>query len=211
MFRLLVALLFLLPQRPLPGDELVARVGQTYGRMRDFSAEFVQISRGFSNQTIQERGHVYLKSGKRGRFEYEVPKKEVHYSDGNTFTIFIPKPINQAWQVPISKMDSERYMVLQIVGSRESPWKNQFERYITGQDEPFRPGNRVVRMYPRDKDLREVRIEVDPMTYWIYGVAFTYANGEGSEFRFSNINTTTPLPDSLFKFEPPPGAEIVKE
>ena len=209
MSSLLIALIFLLPQQRVSATDLIARVSETYGRMRGFSAEFVQISQDFSNQTIQERGHVYLKSPRKGLFEYVAPKKESHYLDGKTFIRFIPQPINQAWQMPISRLDSERSIVLQIVGNRESPWNDQFEEFREGQDKPFRPGNRVVRMLPRNKDLKEVRVEVDPTNYWIYSVAFTYASGVGSEFRFSNISTAA-LPDSLFEFKLPAGAVIVK-
>jgi outer membrane lipoprotein-sorting protein len=65
-------------------------------------------------------------------------------------------------------------------------------------------------MTPKDKDLREVRTEIDPKTYWIHSIAFTYATGENSEFRFTRMNTK-PLEESLFRFVPPPGVVIVRE
>ena len=208
MSSLLVALLFL----PLPQSSpsaFIARVSETYGRMKDFSAEFVQISQDFSNQTRQSRGHVYLKSERKARFEYESPVKKLEISDGKTFTIFEPV-IGQARQWPISKVDSERFVVLQIVGNRESPWKDQFERYESGREKPLIPGNVVVVMTPRNKDLREVRVEVDPKTYWIHSLAFTYASGDRSEFRFTDIKTT-PRDESFFKFVQPPGVELVTD
>jgi outer membrane lipoprotein-sorting protein len=208
MSRLLVALILLLAQRP-GAPALIGTVSETYGRMKDFSAEFVQISKDLSNQTHHERGLVYLKSGRKARFEYESPEKVTEISDGKTFTRFVPA-IKQALQMPISKMGGERFLVLQIVGNRESPWKDQFEKYVEGLDQALIPGNRVVRMTPKDKDLREVRTEIDPKTYWIHSIAFTYATGENSEFRFTRMNTK-PLEESLFRFVPPPGVVIVRE
>ena len=68
MSRLLFALLFLLPQQPLPVDDLIRRVSDTYGRLKDFEADIEQIQQFSSNHKEHLRGHVYLKSGKKGAF-----------------------------------------------------------------------------------------------------------------------------------------------
>jgi chaperone LolA len=212
MTKVLFALLVLFPQQtqqPIGPSALVSRVSETYGRMRDFSAEFEQFTYELSNRTGHQRGHVYLKSGKKARFEYEIPEKKTEYSDGSTFTQYWPE-IKQAQQTPISKIDGGVFAVLQIVGNRESPWKDEFREFRQEGDKPLRAGNRVVRMIPRNKDLQEVRVEVDPSTFWIYSLSFTYASGDRSEFRFNNIKTTR-LDESLVKFVPPPGVEVVKE
>jgi outer membrane lipoprotein carrier protein len=211
MIKLLFALLAFVPQQQLGADGLVRRVSETYGRMKDFSAEFEQFTYEPSNRTGHQRGLVYLKSAKKARFEYQAPEKKTEVSDGKTFTQYWPE-IKQAQQLPISKVDGGVGAVLQIVGNRAAPWKDEFREYREGEDKPLRPGNRVVRMIPKNnKDLREVRVEIDPKTFWIYNLAFTYASGDRNEFRFSNIQTSTSLDESLFKFVPPPGVDVVKE
>jgi chaperone LolA len=210
MFGLVFALLLLLPQR-LGVDDLVDKVSYTYGRLDNFEADFEQITRDFSNQTSRQRGHVYLKSGKRARFDYLFPEEKQEYFDGKTRTIYIPAPISQARQMPITKDNDERLTIFQIVGNRESPWKDQFKEKRDLLEPPVvQQGNRVVRLIPKNKDLSEVIIEVDPSRFLIDRLAFTYMDGQRSEFIFRNIKTTK-LDDSLFKFTAPPGVEVVKE
>ena len=146
--RLVFALLLLVPQpqRPLLVDELVTRVSETYGRLKDFQAEIEQIQ-DYSNQPTRLRGHVYLKSGRRARFDYRSPREQSEYFDGKTYTLFEPQ-IGQARQTPISKADDEYLAILQIVGNPESPWKDQFREKQRLSQDPLTPGDQVVRLIP---------------------------------------------------------------
>ena len=209
MSRLVFALLLLLPQpQALLVDELVNRVSQTYGRLKDFQAEIEQIQY-YSNQRTTLRGHVYLKSGRRARFEYQSPKELSEYFDGKTYTRFEPV-IGQARQKAIGKADEEYLAILQIVGNPESPWKDQFGMKESLKQAPLTPGDQVVRLTPKNKNLKDVMIEVDPGSFLIHRLVFTYAGGERNEFRFKDIKTT-PLDIAMFTFNAPPGVVVIKE
>jgi outer membrane lipoprotein-sorting protein len=210
MSHLVFALLLLLPQpQNLLVDDLVNRVSQTYGKLRNFQAEIEQIQQFSSNRTDPLRGHVYLKSGRRARFDYESPRKMTEYFDGKTYTRFVPE-IDQARQKPMGKADEEYLAILQIVGNPESPWKDQFGTKQLLRQAPLQPGDRVVRLIPNNKNLGEVLIEVDPRSFMIHRLVFTYAGGGSNEFRFKDIKTT-PLEDELFKFKAPPRVTVIKE
>jgi outer membrane lipoprotein-sorting protein len=209
MSRLVFVLLLLLPQpQSLPVDDLVERVSQTYGRLKDFQAEIEQIQY-YSNQTSRLRGHVYLKSGRRARFDYQSPKELSEYFDGKTYTRFEPI-IGQARQKSMGKADEEYLAILQIVGNPESPWKDQFRRKEGLSQAPLTPGDQVVRLIPNNKNLKDVLIEADPRTFMIHRLVFTYAGGEQNEFRFKDIKTT-PLDVAMFTFKAPPGVTVIKE
>jgi len=205
---IILALLLVLPQSLSP-REIVDAVSAKYGRLDSFSADFEQASQEFSNQTHIDRGHVYLKTGRRGRFEYFSAKNElirVQYFDGKNVTDYNAL-FHQATQYSMNKADADLLSIIQVVGNRESPWKNQFERFTSA---PNNKGNSVVQLYPKNKDLSEVMIEVDP-NFFIVRLAFTRsADGQHNEFRFTNIKTT-PLDKSMFQFVAPPGVEVVKE
>jgi outer membrane lipoprotein-sorting protein len=172
MSQLLIALLFLLPQAGAP-SELVDQVSRTYGRLDSFSADVEQISEDSSNQRVVNRGHVYLKTGRRALFEYSEPQKIAEYFDGKKYTHYV-HAIGQAFQYPMNRADSDLLAIIQVVGNRETPWKNQFTRF----DEPApRQGNRVVILKPKNKDLTEVEIEVDPKTFFIVRLVIKTADG----------------------------------
>lgn len=206
----LALVLLLLPQSQslLVGD-LVNKVSETYGRLNSFEAEIEQIQQFSSNQTDHLRGHVYLKTGKRARFDYVSPRKKSEYFDGKTYTLFEPG-IGQARQKPIGKADDEYLAILQIVGNRESPWKDQFSEKRELKRAPLKQGDRVVQLIPRNKNLKDVVIEVDPGNFMIHRLVFTYSGGESNEFRFSDIKTAS-LDEGLFKFTPPPGVKVYPE
>jgi len=199
-----MALLFLLPQAGAP-SELLDQVSRTYGRLDSFSADVEQISENSSNQRVAQRGHVYLKKGNRALFEYSEPYKSWEYFDGKTYTSYVEVK-GQANQYPMNQADSDLLAIIQVVGKRETPWKNQFRQFV---EEP-RQGNRVLLLTPKNKDLTSVEIEVDPKTFFIVRMVIAMADGRRNQYRFTNIKTA-PLADSLFKFVKPPGVELIKE
>jgi outer membrane lipoprotein-sorting protein len=206
MAQFLFLLLVLLPQELAP-SEVVDRVSRNYGRLDSFSADFEQISQDSSNQKLVMRGHVYLKTGRRARFEYLSPEKKTEYFDGKNYTRYTPPPINQALVLPMGQADGDLLAIIQVVGNRETPWKNQFTRF----DEPApRQGNRVVILKPKNKDLTEVEIEVDPKTFFIVRLVIKTADGRRTQYKFSNISTAR-LADSLFKFVKPDNVELITE
>lgn len=208
---LLIAILLFLPQpQRLPVDELVNRVSETYGKLQDFSADFDQLQQDSLNQPARQVGHVDLKSRRRARFAYKWPREFFEYFDGKTYTRYTPQ-IKQAIQKPMGKADEEYLAILQIVGNRGSPWKDQFDQKIDTNEGPLmQQGNRVVRLIPKNKNLKDLLIEIDPANFMIHRFVFTYATGERNEFRFRDIKTTS-LDPALFIFKAPPQVVVIKE
>ena len=210
MSRFVFALLLLLPQsqpQRLDLEALVNKVSETYGKLKDLSADFEQIQKDSSNQGAHQWGHVYMKSGKKALFEYTKPRVLSECSDGKKYTKSSPF---QATRTSISKTDGERLALLQIVGSQESRWKDQFSQKEELRDAPLTPGDRVVRLTPKNKDVRDVTVEVDPRTFMIHRLVFRYVDDQLNEFRFKNI-TTSPVDPARFKCDVPPGVELIEE
>ena len=205
----IVVFLLLASQAAAPSSpkEFIDRVSSTYGRLNSFSADFEQISQEPSNQRMVQRGHVYLKTGKRARFEYLSPQIKTEYYDGKNLTVYSPE-IEQAQQYSMNQVDSDLLAIIQVVGNRETPWKNYFERYEESRG--VQGSNRVIRLLPKNKDLKSVEVEVDPAAFFIVRMVMTAVDGRRNEFKFTNIKTA-PLADSLFKFEAPPGVKVYKQ
>ena len=205
MSHLALVLLLILPQTRTP-SELVDQVSRTYGRLDSFSADFEQISEDSSNQRVVSRGHVDLKAGRKALFAYSEPQKKSEYFYGKTYIQYVPQ-INQALQYPIDQADSDLLAIIQVVGNRETPWKNQFREFRESAGDQ---GNRVLLLTPKNKDLKSVEIEVDPKTFFIVRMVIQSVDGQRNQFKFTNIKTA-PLPDSLFKFDGAArGVEVIK-
>jgi len=202
---LMAVLLSLLPQQPgLP--DIVDGVVRTYSKMNDFSAEFEQTTQDISNQRHTYRGLLYLKSGKKMLLEQTVPDHKFLYSDGKWATDY--KVGLQAERTPVGKTDDERLQLFQIPWNPE--WKNQFDPIDEPSNErPTTAGHRLVRLFPKKKDLPVILLEVDPKTFLIHRFRTTSPDGEINEFSFKGIKTTR-LDPSIFEFKAPPGVEVIE-
>ena len=146
---------------------------------------------------------------RRARFDYVSPREQSQFFDGKTYTLYEPE-IKQARQKPMGKADEEYLTILQIVGNRDAPWKDQFSEKQSLNQAPLNPGDPVVRLIPKNKNLKDVLVEVDPVNFMIHRLVFTYVGWSDNEFRFSDIKTA-PLDPALFVFKPPPGVKVIKE
>ena len=204
---ILVLSLFLLQPTPqdLTSSQVVDNISRNYARLTSLSAEFEQRLQNSSNQTVQSRGHVDLKKGRRARFVY--PDKQ-EFFDGKNYTQYTPSQKNGT-QIDMKRIDDDRLLIFLILGNSESQWKDQFVETATMKVQPQVAGNLVIQLVPRNKDLKDVVVEVDPRNFLIQRFVVTKADGERNDYRFTSIKTN-PLPDSLFEFKPGPEDLIVK-
>ena len=64
---------------------------------------------------------------------------------------------------------------------------------------------------PLDQQFDQVLLEVDPETGELADVRILQPGGIQLEYRFGNWQENLPLPDSLFRFQAPPGVAIVDQ
>jgi outer membrane lipoprotein-sorting protein len=207
----LVLTLFLLLPSPqssrVSPTELVSAVSDYYARLNSLSADFEQILKD-ANRTTRVRGHVYLKSKRRARFDYVNPVVKSDYFDGKTHTRYLPGDENAIREKMGDIGQDERLLIFLILGNRESSWKDEFNRKEAGTVPAMFPGNQVVKLFPNNTEsILDVLVEVDPATRLIHRFGFTRADKTYTEYVFTNIKTA-PLDDSLFQFKAPPGVKI---
>jgi len=188
-------------------NALVEGVERTFSRMKDFSADFIQIFEDSLNRKQQESGHLYLMRPRMMRWEYKNPEEKLFVSDGKTVYLYIPLD-RQVNKEAVRETFDDRMPLMFLLG--RSDLRKEFTRFELLNSKPFLQGTKVVRMYPRRKtDLTEVVMEVDPENYQIRRLLLAHADGSRSEFVFSNIRFDVGLRSSLFDFKAPPGVEVV--
>jgi outer membrane lipoprotein carrier protein len=210
-FILVAFLAFLQSSAPPKGvstNVLVDGVERSFARMKDLSADFVQFSQDSLNRKQQVSGHLYLMRPRMMRFEYKVPEETLWVSNGKNVYHYVPADRQVSIDAVRDTLD-DRIPLMFLLG--RSNLRAEFTQFDMLSTQPYVPGTKVLRMYPRRKtDLTEIVMEVDPASFQMRRLALTHSDGSRTEFVFSNIRTNTGLSQSLFNFKIPPGVEVIE-
>jgi outer membrane lipoprotein carrier protein len=226
---LLLALLLSLPVQ----DEAAIHVKSFEGRYR--AAKTLQatfLERYTENGAVvrTEAGTAFFRRPGKMRWEYEAPEKDLFLVDGKTAWFYVPAdrtatrvPAKQSadWRTPLALLAGE--MKVSRVCAHVDLAPN--ERALSENDVVLKCR---VKGAPRDdKDSRNsngeqdtlaapagsqnevVLFEIDRRTGELARLIVRQSAGVEVEFRFENWHLDPPLPESLFKFEPPAGVAIV--
>jgi outer membrane lipoprotein carrier protein len=199
---------FLMAMPPQDTSTLVEGVERNFKNMKDFSADFVQISQDQLNRKAEAAGHLYLKRSRMMRWEYKSPEEQYFVSDGKTVYFYVPadKQVNKE---AVKDTFDDRMPLMFLLG--RSDLRSEFKQFELLNTRPVFTGTKVVRMTPKRKtDLEELIMEVDPATFQIRRLLLSHMDGSRSDFIFSNIRTNTGLKESQFEFKVPPGVQVVE-
>lgn len=183
-------------------------VNRTYARMKDFSADFVQVEQNSLNRRREGAGHLYLKRPRMARYEYKVPEEQLWVSDGKVFNRYIPAD-KQVQQGQVTDGMDDRIPLMFLIG--RSNLRGEFRSFRQLTTKPVVEGDLVVQMVPsRKSDLTELTMEVDPASFLIRRLVLVHDDGTKMELLFSNIRVDSGLKDALFDFQPPAGVQVLK-
>jgi outer membrane lipoprotein carrier protein len=202
---LALALLVVLPH-PSPAangaEDLARRVEARHRRLVDMTARFVQRYRsGLIGQEIVERGTLSMKQPGRMLWEYRDPERKTFVSDGSTCWFYVPADR----QVVVRQQGGDKGVALELLSGRLDLLA-QFEPGL----ETTAAGKQRLRLIPRkpDPDISAVYLDVE-RDGRIRGIEILDTQENRSQFHFEDVRENVGLPDSLFRFETPPGVEVV--
>ena len=125
---------------------LIDGIEQKFSRMRDLSADFVQIYEDPLNRKQQESGHLYLRRVRMMRWEYKVPEEKLFVSDGKTLYLYLPEE-RQLHREGVRTAIDDRVPLMFLVG--KSNLRREFRRIELLQQKPVVDGTRVLRLFPK--------------------------------------------------------------
>jgi outer membrane lipoprotein carrier protein len=180
-----------------------------YNHIKTLKAQFSQTYQG-PGVSRAESGTLWLKKPGRMRWEYSQPRRKLFLSDSQTAYFYVPGE-RQARKASVKQLDDIRSPLRYLLG------KTKLEKELDGLSlapdvPPTTPGNMVLRGIPKGmKDrISEILLEVSP-GYLITRMLIRETDGTTTDFRFSGQEEDLPMPESLFRFVPPPGVEIIKQ
>lgn len=190
-------------------NRVVKDVERRYNSMQGLKATFVQVYRTDERAPArQETGTLYLKKPGKMRWEYERPEVKLFVVDGKRVFFYVPED-RQVTRMPVKESADLRTPLRFLLGRMNL--KREFRIEAATDVAPLDPGNPVLQLTPKRKDERftELILEVDPWNR-IRRLRITETDGTITEFRLSGEIPNPRLDNAMFKFEPPPGVEVVE-
>jgi outer membrane lipoprotein carrier protein len=191
----------------VPADAVIeARaVEEALNGLRGLVASFTQTveSAGLPRPQI-EKGTVYLLRPGRMRWEYDVPRGKLAIADGRKSYVFLPEE-RQVLVAPLDPQGTRNGVGLllnqvDLVGSFEISWG---------------PGT-VSGARPLLLKPRAPRAEYDALLlvtgpdHLVRALTIVEPLGSRVTYRFDRVRRVDTLDEKMFRFEPPPGVEIVE-
>ncbi len=193
------------PSETTASATLVARLQARYDETAGFRADFVQeVSSATLGQTLTSRGQVFFKKPGRMRWEFTDPR-QLLIADGSALWLYQPSE-RQVIKTPFQYAFSSQTPIsfLTGVGRLEEDFS------IMPQGE----SRSVHRLRLTPKQAAEavglLDIEVSKETFDILQALITDPLGNTTRVSFTNIDRETALGDDLFRFELPPGIDLVE-
>lgn len=189
--------------------EIARQTDEHYNRLKTFKTDFTENYQG-PGISRTERGTLWLKKPGRMRWEYREPREKLFLTDAHTAFFYVPGE-RQARKTPLRNLDDIRSPLRYLLG------KSRLEKELDGlsvaaDHAPARTGDTVLRGVPKTmKDrISEVLLEISP-GFQIDRIVIREIDGTTTDFVFSNTQENVPVEDSLFRFTPPPGVEVIEE
>jgi outer membrane lipoprotein carrier protein len=193
------------PERAQTAQEVAAALQAKYDQIRDFTADFTQqYESSVLRRKLTERGKVQVKKPGKMRWDYTAPEKKLFVSDGSRIYLWVPAD-NQVTASDVPKQDEATTAVLFLVG------KGNLTRDFKVSFSPGAPaGTHALRLEPRlpERDYDWLQIVIDQKTLQIRSLTAADRQGGQSTFELSNLKENVGIPDKVFTFKIPAGADV---
>src|SRR3954447_12471329 len=192
-------------QPPVSVDGVADDLDRHYNDLRSMRASFTETYRG-AGISRSESGTLWLRRPGKMRWEYMAPREKLFVSDGKTAYFYVPGK-RQARKAPIEKLADLRSPLRYLLG--KTKLKKEFENLTVRSGDAA--GTFLVRGVPKGMADRvsEMTLEVNAKGQ-IQRILLEETDGSQTEFAFSAIEENTPVEDSRFRFQPPPGVELIE-
>ncbi len=185
----------------------IQAVDDRYNHLHTLVADFTEIYTG-AGAGRTESGTLWLKKPGKMRWEYRSPREKLFLSDGKEGWFFVPGE-QQVRKISMRKLDDLRSPIAFLLG------KTRLEKELTGitlaNVSPLTAGDTVISGVPVGMTDRvtQVVLEITP-DHRIARILLDGTDGSVTEYRFMNQQEDVEVPDSRFRFIPPPGTEVIE-
>jgi outer membrane lipoprotein carrier protein len=183
---------------------LLRGVENRYNRATTLTVRFEQTYEAPRRGPRTEAGLLYLRKPGRMRWQYSEPAGKLFISDGRMIYLYTPAN-NRVERSKMKQSEDMRAPLAFLLGKLDF-WRD-FRRFVSRQE----GADTWIIAEPSSARAPFTRVEfrVAP-SFEIRQLIVAGDGGSRMEFRFDQEQLNPPLQDSLFRFQPPLGAEIVE-
>jgi outer membrane lipoprotein carrier protein len=190
----------------MPIEEIVRHVQERFDATGDFTAdvqqELVVIS---TNRTFKGKGTVAFKRPGRMRWALTTDEEQIIIADGTTLWVYQPEE-QQVLKSPFQSAfrSSSPISFLTGVGRID----RDFVVTLDGREE----GRVHLLLVPRadEGEIGRLRLTIETKAFDIVGAEIRDPLGNVTKLVFSNLRRNLGLEDAFFRFEVPPGVDIIE-
>ena len=171
-------------------------------QVHSLKADFTQIVLDPNLQEVKKSvGTLAIKRPDRFRWDYATPNKEIIVADGKRVWIYDVE-LQEVTVKPLNGTLAASPAVL-LSGS------NNVEKSFTVKDLGEKNGLQWVGLKPKIKDTDFNSVQLGFKDNNVSVMVLKYALGDLTRITFSHVVLNPPIPDNLFQFTPPPGADVI--
>jgi outer membrane lipoprotein carrier protein len=202
--RLLLVVSFILASPLLVAGGALDTVHAFFKDLNTLEADFHQQVLTSEGRLQQEsNGHVWILRPGRFRWNYQTPYKQQLVADGRQLWSYD----EDLAQVSVQAMDKVFSATPAMLLSGNEP----LEKVFRLQEQPADDGQQHVLLTPKSDDSSVIEIHL----FFVNG-AFSRIEakdnfGNTTSFTFTNLIRNAPVDEGIFRFVPPPDADIVGE
>ncbi len=192
-------------------DTVLNQIQEKYEKINDFSSKFTQEATVKALNKVQRaQGDVWFKKPGKMRWNYSRPTKDQIVSDGITIW-FYNEEEKQVIESPLSEVIDTPTTTTLISGLGNL--KNLFDaRFSTNSPAKENNNSYFIDLLPKDnsEEYSIVTVAVDKGSMLVNTIYLYDPFGNLTTVKLNDMQINNGIPDSLFKFKVPKGAEITK-
>ena len=183
--------------------QVLDRLQRHYRDTNSFSAKFHEEVTTVGAPKRLRSGLVSFRKPGRMRWEFAAPEVQMIVSDGETLYSYDPE-LNQVVETPLDQAlrSSSATSFLLGMGNINHDFKAAFANSMA-------PDGLIQLILDAKAGGYKIQIGLDPKTYNLVTLTLTDQLGDVTKVDFSDIHNNVELPDSVFAFKAPAGADIV--
>jgi chaperone LolA len=189
----------------IPPDTLAILKGveKRYNTVSTLQANFTQTFRDRGRAHAPQTGILYLSKPDRTRWEYSGGDAGDFFLSDGKFTYDYKKRTNSVDREPFKQTEDQRIPLSFLLGRLY--FQKDFDTFGAKEE----GSNIVIDMTPRNKNLlfKGIVITVAP-DFSIHRVIVNMQEGSSVEYTLASEQRNLKLPDTLFKFVTPAGAQV---
>lgn len=191
-------------------ETTLERLEERYRSVKTIQGDFLQVTERVSQakRTFKEKGRFFFHLPGKMRWEYTTHPKKLIVSDGKTLWMLEPAPDHpRVTKMPLIEETLYKTPLALLLGAGNL--RNSFEVISLTEGQ----GEIKLGLAPKratDLPLKRLTLYLSQEGTTIQGIVMVDYFGNQTALRFSRLKWNADLPESLFRFNPPKGAQITE-